>query len=59
MSRELSMDTQRLNFWKESIEKEALARYGRFYDIQFLLIVMDGFESEFFETSSVRKIITP
>ena len=24
------MDTQRLNFWKESIEKEALARYGKF-----------------------------
>ena len=47
MSRELSMDTQRLNFWKESIEKEALARYGRFYYIQLLLIVMDGFESEF------------
>merc|ERR1712062_308673 len=26
MSRELNMDTKRLNFWKESIEKEAMAR---------------------------------
>ena len=26
MSRELNMDTKRMNFWKESIEKEAMAR---------------------------------
>ena len=35
MSRELNMDTKRLNFWKESIEKEAMARDG----INFLVII--------------------